>query len=152
MNIYKVTEDKKKYLELLLLADEQEDMVDRYLSRGDMFVFEDDGIKAECVVTKEAPGVYEVKNIAVYPQFQGKGYGKKLIDFLFSAYPDCTCLLVGTGDVPSAIGFYEKCGFARSHRIKNFFTDHYSHPIFEDGIQLVDMVYLKRTSPVDEKA
>lgn len=152
MNIYKITEDKKKYLELLLLADEEEDMVDRYLARGDMFVLEDGGIKAECVVTKEGPGVYELKNIAVYPLFQRKGHGKKLIDFLFSVYPDCTVLLVGTGDVPSAIGFYEKCGFTQSHRIKNFFTDNYHHPIYEDGVQLVDMVYLKRTSTVDEKA
>ena len=29
-------------------------------------------------------------------------------------------------------------------RVKNFFTDNYDHPIFEDGIHLVDMVYLKR--------
>ena len=150
MNISKIMEHKKQYLELLLLADEQEDMVDRYLARGDMFVLEDDGVKAECVVTKEAPGVYELKNIAVYPQHQRKGYGKKLVDFLFSAYPDCTCLLVGTGDVPSSIGFYEKCGFVRSHRVKNFFTDHYRHPIFEDGIQLIDMVYLKKVQIKNE--
>ena len=30
--------DKKQYLSLLLLADEQEDMVDRYLERGFMYV------------------------------------------------------------------------------------------------------------------
>ena len=38
MEIIQVKKDKKKYLDLLLLADEQEDMVDRYLERGDMFV------------------------------------------------------------------------------------------------------------------
>jgi hypothetical protein len=53
-------------------------------------------------------------------------------------------MLVGTGDVPSALSFYKKCGFAESHRIQNFFTDNYDHPMFEDGKQLVDMVYLKR--------
>lgn len=37
MEIRKVTKDKKQYLDLLLLADEQEDMVDKYLERGDMF-------------------------------------------------------------------------------------------------------------------
>jgi ribosomal protein S18 acetylase RimI-like enzyme len=142
--IYKITENKKEYLELLLLADEQEDMVDRYLERGDMFVLNDGGVKAECVVTAEGPGIYELKNIAVVPEHQKKGYGKKLIENLFSEYPDCALLLVGTGDVPSGIGFYEKCGFVRSHRVKNFFTDNYRHPIFEDGIQLIDMVYLKK--------
>ncbi len=136
--------DKRKYLDLLLTADEQESMIDRYLDRGDMFVLNDNGVKAECVVTKEAEGVYELKNIAVISGCRRRGYGKKLIDFLFSRYPDCRTLLVGTGDVPSTLGFYRRCGFTESHRVKNFFTDNYDHPIFEDGRQLADMVYLKR--------
>ena len=56
-------------------------------------------------------------------------------------------MLVGTGDVPSSLGFYHSCGFTESLRIQNFFTDHYDHPMFEDGKQLVDMVYLKRERP-----
>ena len=144
MNISRVTNNKKAYIDLLLLADEQENMIDKYLERGEMFVLDDNGVKAECVVTKEADGVYELKNIAVMPDFQRKGYGKRLIDFLFSHYTDCNTMLVGTGDVPSTLSFYQKCGFAESHRIHNFFTDNYDHPMFEDGKQLVDMVYLKR--------
>ena len=132
-------DDKRKYLDLLLTADEQESMIDRYLDRGDMFVLNDNGVKAECVVTKEAEGVYELKNIAVISDYRRQGYGKKLIDALFSRYPDCRTLLVGTGDVPSTLGFYRRCD-----RVKNFFTDNYDHPIFEDGRQLADMVYLKR--------
>ena len=31
MGIQEVKEDKKRYLDLLLLADEQEEMIDRYL-------------------------------------------------------------------------------------------------------------------------
>ena len=54
MEIRKVEKDKKKYLALLLLADEQEDMIDRYLERGSMYVLEDDGVKAECVVKPSA--------------------------------------------------------------------------------------------------
>ena len=145
MEIIKLNDgDKRKYLDLLLTADEQESMIDRYLDRGDMFVLNDNGVKAECVVTKEAEGVYELKNIAVISGCRRRGYGKKLIDFLFSRYPDCRTLLVGTGDVPSTLGFYRLCGFTESHRVKNFFTDNYDHPIFEDGRQLADMVYLKR--------
>ena len=144
MNIKKVSSDKKEYIDLLLSADEQESMIDKYLERGEMFVLNDHGVKAECVVTKEADGIYEIKNIAVMPDFQRKGYGKRLIAFLFLYYTDCNAMLVGTGDVPSALSFYQKCGFVESHRIKNFFTDHYDHPMFEDGKQLVDMVCLKR--------
>ena len=144
MKIRNVTHNKKAYMDLLLLADEQEDMIDRYLERGDMFVLEDGGVLAECVVTREGDGVYELKNIAVAPDCQRRGYGKQLIEFAFSYYGDCERMLVGTGDVPSSLGFYHSCGFTESHRVKNFFTDHYDHPMFEDGKQLVDMVYLKR--------
>ena len=144
MNVQKVTHNKKAYIDLLLLADEQEDMIDKYLERGEMFVLDDNGVKGECVITKEADGVYELKNIAVLPDWQRKGYGRKMISFLLSHYTDCRTLLVGTGDVPSALSFYRRCGFVESHRIKNFFTDNYDHPMFEDGKQLIDMVYLKQ--------
>ena len=145
MEIRKVETDKKQYLSLLLLADEQEDMVDRYLERGTMYVLEDDGVKAECVVTDEGDRILELKNIAVEPAAQGKGYGKALIDFLIETYAgQYTALQVGTGDSPSTIPFYEACGFRRHHLVKNFFTDHYDHPIYECGVQLVDMVYLQR--------
>ncbi|MCR0611721.1 GNAT family N-acetyltransferase [[Clostridium] innocuum] len=82
--------------------------------------------------------------MSVSPEFQRKGYGKVLIEFVFTYYHDCKKMFVGTGDVPSALGFYRKCGFSESHRVKNFFTDNYDHIMIEDGIQLVDMVYLKR--------
>lgn len=126
VEIRRVETNKKQYLALLLLADEQEDMIDRYLERGGMYVLEDDGVKAECVVTDEGGGVLELKNIAVEPDFQGKGYGKALVDFLIRTYAGQYMLLqVGTGDSPSTIPFYESCGFCRHHLVKNFFTDHY---------------------------
>lgn len=54
MRIVPIVQNRKQYLDLLLLADEQEDMIDRYLSRGDMFLLIEDGlVKAECVVTRE---------------------------------------------------------------------------------------------------
>ena len=145
MEIRKVETDKKRYLDLLLLADEQEDMVDRYLERGTMYVLEDGGVKAECVVTDEGNGILELKNLAVEPAFQGRGYGKALVEFLIRTYTgQYVTIQVGTGNSPSTIPFYEACGFRRHHLVKNFFTDHYDHPIFEHGVQLVDMVYLQR--------
>ena len=132
MKIREVNKNKKQFISLLLLADEQESMVDRYLEKGTMYVLEDNGI-------------LEIKNIAVDPQNQGKGYGKALIDFLASKYADeYSVLQVGTGDSPLTIPFYEKCGFVRSHKIPNFFTDNYDHTIYEGGVQLIDMVYLQR--------
>ena len=145
MKIRKVNENKKQFISLLLLADEQESMVDLYLEKSTMYVLEDNNVKAECVVTDEGNGILEIKNIAVDPKFQGKGYGKALIDFLANNYADeYSVLQVGTGDSPLAIPFYERCGFVRSHNVPNFFTDNYDHPIYEGGVQLIDMVYLQR--------
>ena len=145
MKIRRVETDKKQYLALLLLADEQEDMVDRYLERGTMYVLEDGGVRAECVVTDEGGGVLELKNIAVEPEAQGRGYGRALVDFLVRTYAGrYEVLQAGTGDSPATVPFYEACGFRRHHLVRNFFTDHYDHPISEGGVQLVDMVYLRR--------
>lgn len=145
MEIKELKENKKQLLSLLLLADEQEDMIDRYLDSGTMYVLDDDGIKCECVVMDEGNGVLEIKNLAVYPECQRKGYGRAMIDFIAARYKgQFSVLQVGTGDSPLTVPFYEKCGFARSHCVKNFFTENYDHPIFECGIQLVDMVYLRR--------
>ena len=146
MKIVEVKENKKQYLDLLLLADEEENMIDRYLDKGKMYVLDDGGIKCECVITDEGNGVLEIKNIATASQHQNKGYARALIEFVAENYKEqFTILQVGTGDSPLTIPFYEKCGFVRSHVIPNFFTDHYDRPIYEGGVQLVDMVYLKRS-------
>lgn len=146
MQIFECTENKKQYLPLLLLADEQEDMIDRYLERGRMYVLDDDGVKAECVVTDEGEGILEIKNLATHPLFQKQGYARTLIAFLETTYSgEYSVLQVGTGDSPATLPFYEKCGFVQSHVIENFFTDHYDHPIMEAGIQLRDMVYLRKS-------
>ena len=47
MKIIEVTENKKEYLDLLLLADEQENMVDCYLDNGRMYILDDNGVKSE---------------------------------------------------------------------------------------------------------
>ncbi len=145
MEIKQIFENKKQYLDLLLLADEQEDMVDRYLDKGEMFVLMDPEVMGEIVVVDLGEGVYEIKNLATQPEVHGKGYGRALINFVMAHYKDrCSLMLVGTGDSPLTLPFYEKCGFKEHHRLKNFFTDNYDHPIIEDGIQLVDMVYLSQ--------
>ena len=145
MRIEKINNNKKQYLDLLLLADEQEDMIDRYLANGEMFALYDDDLKSVCVVAAIDAETCELKNIATYQQYQGKGYATTLIKFIADFYKGSyRTMLVGTGETPAMLSFYESCGFEQSHRIKHFFTDNYDHPMFEDGIQLIDMVYLKK--------
>ena len=145
MRIEKITHNKKQYLDLLLLADEQEAMIDRYLAAGDMFALYDDDLKSVCVVVAIDGDTCELKNIATNKKYQGKGYAKALIKFISDFYKnDYKTMIVGTGEVPAILSFYESCGFKKSHSIKNFFTDNYDHPMFEEGVQLVDMVCLKK--------
>lgn len=145
MTITQITDNKKQYLDLLLLADEQESMIDRYLGRGELFVLDDGGVKVVGVVTDEGEGVCELKNIAAAPGFQRQGYGRKLIAYLCERYSGrFRQMIVGTGEVPGVLGFYKSCGFEYSHRVENFFTDNYDHMMVEEGVMLKDMVYLKR--------
>lgn len=89
--------------------------------------------------------IAEVKNLAVTMGFQRHGVGRALLDFAAARYaPTHDALQVGTGDSPLTVPFYEACGFARSGVLPNFFIDNYDHPIIEAGVQLRDMVYLRR--------
>jgi len=145
MKVKIINHNKKKYIELLLLADEQESMIDRYLERGTMFALFDNDLKAICVVTDEGNNVCELKNIATVPLYQGKGYGKFLVEYICNYYrKEYKKMIVGTGDSLLTLPFYKTCGFIETHRVKNFFTNYYDHPIFEDGKQLIDMVYLSK--------
>ena len=133
MEIKEIKENKKLFLPLLLSADEQENMIDKYIDRGTMYVLD------------EGNGVLEIKNIATEPEYRGMGYGKALIDFIEMKYKGRYSILqVGTGDSPLTIPFYEKCGFVCHHSIKNFFIDNYERPIYECGVRLVNMIYLQK--------
>jgi ribosomal protein S18 acetylase RimI-like enzyme len=147
MKIEHITGNKKRFLSLLLLADEQESMIDRYLERGDLFVMYDvpDMPVALAVVTAEGPGVCELKNLAVSPSLQRKGYGSRMLDFLCNRYcATCHTLLVGTGDSVQTTSFYRKNGFVYSHTVPDFFLRNYDHPIIEEGKQLKDMIYFSK--------
>ena len=164
MRIEPVHRDRERYRDLLLLADEQWDMVELYLHRGEMFAAyaeDEPHTKADSalvadralgcmIVTDEGEGegharIAEVKSLAVAPAYQRRGVGRALLDH---AARRCAgtfdVLQVGTGDSPLTVPFYEACGFSRVHVVPNFFTSNYDHPIFEAGVQLRDMVVLER--------
>ena len=146
MDIRQVETDKWRYRALLLLADEQEDMVERYLDRGTMYVlFQEGEAVAQCVVTDEGGGLLELKSLSVLPEHQKKGLGRALVQFVEETCRDgFHTLQVGTGESPLTLPFYQKLGFVESHRVKDFFLEHYDHPIIEDGAVLTDMVYLRK--------
>lgn len=145
MDIKEITQDKKDFMPLLLLGDEQESMIDHYLERGRLFALYDGELRGVCVVTDEGGGVLEIKNIAVAQDSQKMGYGRSMIDFLLETFSGAYSILrAGTGDSPLTVGFYERLGFHRADVIRDFFTINYDHPIMECGVELRDMIIFER--------
>ena len=147
MYIEQIKTNKKKYLDLLLLGDEQESMIDCYLEQGEMFIQKNEAgeVVGVAVVTNRGNGCLELKNLAVDSRFQRQGYGRSMISYLCNRYQHVYhTLLVGTGDSVQTLSFYRQCGFVYSHTVPDFFVLNYDHPIIEDGKMLRDMIYLKR--------
>lgn len=144
MVIETVDYDKKRFIDLLLMGDEQESMIDRYLDRGTLFIGKiDEKAVASCVVTHEGDGIIEIKNLAVAPEFRCKGLGRAMIEYVELRFQG-SVLQLGTGETPSTLRFYHNCGFEYSHRVPDFFIRNYSHPIIEEGVRLCDMLYLMK--------
>ncbi|WP_312643459.1 GNAT family N-acetyltransferase [Hydrogenoanaerobacterium sp.] len=148
--IRKIDQDKKAYLNLLLLADPDEAMIDRYLADGGMFVlFEGETAVSVCVVTELSTMACELKNLITDERFQRQGYGTRLVRYIMELYGESFDeMLVGTSNaVDSSIRFYQSLGFVYSHTVPNFFVDYYPEPILENGVQCRDMVYLRAALP-----
>lgn len=137
--------DKIPY-HLLLLADETTDAINKYIHQSEVYVAKmgNYDIGAFCLYEVDKSTI-ELKNIAVDERYQSKGYGSIFIDFIKQvAQKKYKNLLVGTPDIGlRQIKFYEKNGFQKSGIRKNFFVDNYEVPIFENGVQLKDMVLLQ---------
>ena len=146
MEIKEVNSNKTDFMEILLVGDEEVSMINRYLEQSTIFALYDNDILASiCAVMEIDTETVEIKNLATYPEFQNKGYASKLLDYVCNRYKEkFRTVILGTGENETTLNFYKKRGFVETRRIKNFFTDNYSHPIFENGKQLVDMIYLKK--------
>ena len=60
--IFEVKENKEEYLPLLLVADEDEKMIFKYLDRSRLFVLDDNGVKGLVAISDEGEGTLEIKN------------------------------------------------------------------------------------------
>ena len=124
MRIFRVDTDKKRYLELLLLADEQEDMIDRYLEDGTLYVLEDEGIKGVCVVTDDTVHALYFERLSrslhdagyeVYPFVVPHGEGSKSTESLVALLEFCAEHRLTRSDALIALGggvVGDLCGFA----------------------------------------
>ena len=141
--VRKISTGKKAYLPLLLEADPSEEMIDRYLEDGEMYVLMINGqAAAVAVVGQVDEEVCELYNLATAPGMRGKGYASRLVRHLLRLYqPRCKRMRVGTA-LP-LVSFYERFGFRYAFTREGFFLDEgYAGVRFEEG-ELKDMQVLE---------
>lgn len=146
MQIKEIKTNKADYIDILLIGDEDKNMINKYIEQSKIFaLYEENILTSICATIKVNNDTIEIKNLATYPKYQNKGYATILINFISNKYKtEFKYLILGTGENDKILNFYKRRGFKETHRIKNFFTDNYRHPIFENGKQLTDMIYLKK--------
>lgn len=132
-------------MELLLLADPSEDKIRSYLPDSRCFVVSSGAVVVgACVVRPRGPGTHEVMSIAVHPACQKSGHGTALLKWVIGFFRGSGArqLEVGTGTFGYQLAFYQRQGFRVTSIDRDFFVRNYPEPIFENGIQLFDMLRL----------
>lgn len=133
-------------MELLLRADPSHELINSYMSRGGCFIAErNDETIAEYVLIDTRPLTGEIVSIAVKESEEGQGLGRDILLHAIHMARQRGYRTVELGTGNSSIGplaLYQKCGFRIVGVDRDFFTLHYSKPIYEHGILCRDMIRL----------
>ena len=135
MKIREVNENKKRFISLLLLADEQESMVDRYLEKGTMYVLEDNDViiatdNDEIVGFGDIDSSGYLDRLFVHKNHQHKGIATAICD---ESESSVTGKKIITHSSITAKPFFEK----RGYRVKKEQT------IVRNGISLTNFIMEK---------
>lgn len=148
MEIRMLEENEHPPMELLLLADPSRKLVEDYIHRGQVFTARAEG---RCigvyVLLPTRPETIELVNVAVEENYQGRGIGKQLVKHAVDRARELGYRTVEVGTGNSGVGqlaLYQKCGFRMTGIDRDFFIRHYEEEIYENGIQVTDMVRLSQ--------
>ncbi len=131
------------------MADPSEEAVLRYIVSGRVFVGKMEGTVIATAVLEKNEQQFEIKNIAVDPKHQGKGYGKLMLSHLiqFAIESKAQEVFLGTGNSSlSQLAFYQKMGFRITGVIPDYFAG-YDPPVFENEIRCLDRLILTYKVP-----
>jgi len=141
------SEALEELIPLLLLAEESESALRWSLSNLVDTVYRMDSgarlLGAATVRWRDEPS--EIMELAIQPERQGQGLGKQMVAFLVeeARRRGKQQLLVGTANAGiGQIAFYQKCGFRMDHIRQDYFR-YYREPIYENGIQIRDMIVFR---------
>lgn len=147
MQIKPVNKLNAAHYALLLTADPALGLVQQYVQNGQCFAMMAQGevIGIFVWLPLHAQAI-EIKNIAVRSDRQNQGVAQKMLTFAIDkakkqAY---RTMEIGTGTTSlQQLYLYQKMGFRFTEIWRDFFVTHYAQPIFENGLQLKDMVRLR---------
>lgn len=152
--VRKLLTDQKIPYNLLLLADETKEAIDKYIEDSDIYVLErktkknrENEIIGIYVVQSTDKNTLEIKNIAVDEKYQGQGIGTFLLKDaeIRAKERGFKTIIIGTGDCGiKQIQLYQKVGFEIFDVKKNFLIDNYPEPIYENGKLCKDKVMLQK--------
>lgn len=130
---------------LLLEADPSIDRINQYLEDSLCYVAViQEEIVGVCVLKPLDKNRIELFNIAVLPEKQKSGIGTHLLQFVLDSLREKNfeSVELGTGTFGYQLAFYQRFGFRVDSILKDHFINNYDEPIFENGIQLKDMLRL----------
>lgn len=144
--IIKVDNLNELPMDLLFLADPSERLVKEYISRSKNYVLiEDDKTIGVLIMLPTRANTIEIVNIAIAPNYQRKGYGKRLLKFAINTAKNDNFKHIEIGTANSSINqlaLYQKIGFRINYIDKDFFLKNYHYKIYENHIQAIDMIRL----------
>jgi len=151
---YKKISSNQVPIELLLEADPSEACISCYLQGATCFasyLADDNGkgiIVAACVVNQssdsDSVNEVEIYNIAVSPLHQKQGIGSTLLLYVLEQLKEqgFDRVVLGTGTFGYQLTYYQRAGFRVEGVRKNYFIKRYPEPIYEHGLQHIDMLRL----------
>ncbi len=145
--IRKLHETEEAPNHLLLEADPSKKKIAEYLKSGIVFVAEYQHELVGVIVVVPRGEEDEIVNLAVEAKYRGRGIAKKLLHFVTKQSEESGKhhVVIGTGNSSiNQLALYQKCGFRIENIIKNYFIENYEEAIFENGIQCMDMIVLKK--------
>lgn len=146
LTIHNTLDHSEVPFELLELADPSRVSIAKYLSIENCYIAKKNDQIIGVILLKEVTRVLmEVKNIAVDPFFQGKGFGRHLLRHAseISKKSGYKNLMIKTRNSSILqLALYQKEGFEMRDIRRNFYTHMYQTPIFENGIQCKHMIVL----------
>ena len=140
--------DRAAIRPLFELAEDSRALLDSYIGDGRVLVATTaDGAIGHLQLVEGADGGWEVKNMAVRPEHQGRGVGRALVAAAIELIGDepGTTLTVATAAADTGnLRFYQRMGFRMLRVEPDAFTPATGYPdgVVIDGIPLRDRIWL----------